>query len=116
MVKLLWASFYFPYYAQFFSHYRNAAKEINALVPMRASLCDYGIDNQHLVYYLERPVTIVDTLTQDALKHCNFVLAQEGRLREPPYGLRSAGAPIKARKSLIRLYEVDKQERPFEVK
>ena len=114
MVKLFWASFYFPYYAKFFSHYRNAAKEINAVVPKRASLCDYGVDNQHLVYYLERPVTMVDTPTLNVLKHCDFVLAEEGRLLELPYGLHSAGAPVQARKSLLRLYEVDKQERPFE--
>ena len=110
MVKLLWASFYFPYYAKFFSHYRNAAKEINALVPKRASLCDYGIDNQHLVYYLKRPVTMIDTLTQDAMKQCDFVLAKEGSLREPPYGLYRVGALVKARSLLLGLYEVGKQK------
>jgi hypothetical protein len=114
LVKLFWASFYFPYYAKFFSHYRDAAKEINALVPQKASLCDYGVDNQHLVYYLERSVTMVDTLTQDALKRCDFVLAKEGSLDGPLYGLHRVGAPVKARKSLLGLYEVSKQERPFQ--
>jgi len=114
LVKLFWASFYFPYHAKFFSHYRDAAKEINALLPQRASLCDYGIDNGHLVFYLERPVTMVDTLTQDALKRCDFVLAKEGSLDGPLYGLHRVGAPVKARKSLLGLYEVSKQERPFQ--
>ncbi len=111
LVKLFWASFYFPYHAKFFSHYRNAAKEINALVPQGSSLCDYGIDNQHLVYYLKRPVTMIDTLTQDAMKQCDFVLAKEGSLREPPYGLYRVGAPVKARSLLLGLYEVGKQKR-----
>jgi len=114
LVKLFWASFYFPYYAKFFSHYRNAAREINALVPQGASLCDYGVDNQHLVYYLGRPVTMVDTLTPDALKQCDFVLAQEGSMQGPPYGLHRVGAPVKARKSLLGLYEVSIQERSFQ--
>jgi 4-amino-4-deoxy-L-arabinose transferase-like glycosyltransferase len=110
LVKLLWASFYFPYYAKFFSHYRNAAKEINDLVPQGASLCDYGIDNQHLVYYLARPVTMVGILSRDALRQCDFVLVEEGSLREPTYGLNRVGAPVKARRMLLGLYEVGKQE------
>jgi 4-amino-4-deoxy-L-arabinose transferase-like glycosyltransferase len=114
LVKLLWASFYFPYYAKFFSHYRNAAKEINALVPRGASLCDFGIDNQHLVYYLARPVTLVDTLSQDSLKQCDFVLAKESVTGQPPYGLRRVGAPVRARRMLIEVYKAAKQERPFE--
>ena len=112
--KLLWASFYLPYHAKSFSHYRNAAKEINTLVPQGASLCDYGIDNQHLVYYLTRPVTMVDALTQDAMKKCDFVLAKEGSLDGPPYGLYRVGAPVKARRLLLGVYETGKQERPFE--
>jgi hypothetical protein len=111
IVKLFWASFYFPYHAKFFSHYRNAAKDINALVPQGARLCDFGVDNQHLVYYLARPVTLVDTLTQDALKQCDFVFVKEGSLREPPYGLYHVGAPVKARRLLLGLYEVGRQER-----
>jgi hypothetical protein len=103
--------FLFPYHAKFFSHYRNAAKEINALLPQKAPLCDYGVDNQHLVYYLERPVTMVDTLTQDALKQCDFVLAKEGGLDGTSYGLHRIGAPVKARRLLLGLYEVGKKKR-----
>jgi 4-amino-4-deoxy-L-arabinose transferase-like glycosyltransferase len=113
IVKLFWASFYFPYYAKLFSHYRNAAEEINVRVPRGASLCDFGIDNQHLVYYLARPVTMVDTLSQDSLKQCDFVLAEEGSIGQPPYGLHRVGEPVKARRMILGLYEVDKRERPF---
>ncbi|MDH4231884.1 MAG: glycosyltransferase family 39 protein [Nitrospirota bacterium] len=115
LVKLFWASFYFPYHAKFFSHYRSAAKEINELVSPGAGLCDYGIDSQHLVYYLKRPVTLVNALTPDALQQCDFVFVKEGSVQEPLHGLHRVGAPVKARKIFLELYAVGKQERPFQV-
>jgi len=57
---------------------------------------------------------MVNTLTQDALEQCDFVLVEEDSLRDPPYGFHRVGAPVKARKNLLRLYEVGKDERFFE--
>jgi len=68
LIKTFWASFYFPYHAARLSHYREAARQINLLVPHDVPLYDYGVDNSHLVYYLKRPVVLIESPDEVIIK------------------------------------------------
>jgi 4-amino-4-deoxy-L-arabinose transferase-like glycosyltransferase len=77
LLKVCWASFYFPYHANHLSHYRNAAKQINLLVPPDAKLYDYEVDNGHLAYYLQRPVTLIDSLDNIVIDNGYFLFMED---------------------------------------
>ncbi|MCC7201221.1 MAG: glycosyltransferase family 39 protein [Nitrospirae bacterium] len=62
--KLSWASVYFPYHSEHMSHYRTTAKVINKIVPQEIMLHDYGVDNPHLAYYLDRRMRLIASLDQ----------------------------------------------------
>jgi len=55
-IKLFWASFYFPYHSKNHSHYRDAARAINSLIPAGVPIYDMGAEKDPLVFYLERDV------------------------------------------------------------
>lgn len=104
MVKLFWASFYFPYYAKHHSYYRNAAKQINEMVPPDVILLDYKVDNQHLTFYLKRPVKLIDSPDKNLGK--DSVVFMKKRFVE---GLDLKGfsyiGEVKARKEVLVLYK-----------
>ena len=106
-VKILWASFYFPYHAGHRSHYRNAAGQINAMSPSNVPLCDLGVDNSHLVYYLKRPVLLVDSLDECITKGGSVMFmaadTEEGMALK---GLSYMGK-VKARDTMLRLYRCE---------
>ncbi len=77
LLKVCWASLYFPYHANHLSHYRNAAKQINLLVPPDAKLYDYKVDNGHLAYYLQRPVALIDSFDNRVLEDGSFIFMED---------------------------------------
>lgn len=79
--KLLWASLYFPYHAGHLSHYRNAAEQINALVPPDAKLYDYKVKNGHLAYYLRRPVLSIESLEDLPKEDFSYVYMEDAEAK-----------------------------------
>jgi len=77
LLKVCWASLYFPYHAAHLSHYRNAAKQINVLVPPDAKFYDYEVDNGHLAYYLQRPVYLIDSLDNRVIEDGSFIFMED---------------------------------------
>jgi len=105
--KVLWASLYFPYHAEYHSFYRNAAREINDLMPRNITLYDYDVVNPHLTFYLDRPVEVIQSLDDPRIGPGAIVLIKKGA--EPEQGMSQLAflAEIKARRSIYRLYRLD---------
>jgi 4-amino-4-deoxy-L-arabinose transferase-like glycosyltransferase len=105
--KLLWASLYFPYHADHRSHYRNAAKQVNMLVPPDAKLYDYKVKNGHLAYYLGRPLLSIDSLEALPNDEPAFVFMEDRRADgEIPEGLPVVGM-VKARGMHLIVRRID---------
>lgn len=113
-VKVSWASLYFPYHAEHLSHYRTAAREINMLVPPGVHLYDFKVDNPHLAYYLNRPVTLIKFFDKAPIKSSAVVyMRRKDAERLDLRGLFYIGE-VKARRDFLSLYKVVNQERSHE--
>ncbi len=113
-VKVSWASLYFPYHAEHLSHYRTAAREINMLVPPGVHLYDFKVDNPHLAYYLNRPVTLIKFFDKAPIKNSAVVyMRRKDAERLDLRGLSYIGE-VKARRDFLSLYKVVNQERSHE--
>ena len=108
LLKILWASLYFPYHADHLSHYRNAAKQINMLVPTDAKLYDYKVDNGHLAYYLQRPVQLLESQDNLVIENGSFVFMEDKRAQ----GLALKGfayiGKVRARSMTLVLYRAER--------
>jgi len=108
LLKILWASLYFPYHADHLSHYRNAAKQINMLVPTDAKLYDYKVDNGHLAYYLQRPVQLLESPDNLVIENGSFVFMEDKRAQ----GLALKGfayiGKVRARSMTLVLYRAER--------
>lgn len=105
-VKVLWASLYFPYHAKKLSYYRTAAQQINMLVPQDASLYDYRVDNPHLAYYLNRPVTLIKTPDKSKMKNGSVVFMEKKDADDADLEGFSYIGEVEARKKILLLYEI----------
>jgi hypothetical protein len=106
LVKVSWASLYFPYHAKYSSYYRTAAQKINTLLPPDVPLYDYRVDNQHLTYYLKRPVTLIKFLDTSTMKNSTVVFMEKKDAdRLDLQGLSYIGE-VKARKDSLLFYEI----------
>ena len=107
LAKVSWASVYFPYHQGHLSHYRNAAQEINRLVPSSASLYDYGVDNPHIAFYLKRPIRLINSLDNGMISGNAFVLIK----KDVSPGLDLKGfshiGDIKARNIYLVIYQLE---------
>lgn len=111
IMKISWASVYFPYHAEHLSHYRNAALQINALVPRDASLYDYEVNNYHLTFYLGRPVKLIRSLDEIMNERGAVVMIEKDSLGSLDLKRFSFIGEVKARRSLLQLYEVGKNHK-----
>ncbi len=104
LAKLSWATIYFPYHFERLSHYRNAAKILNETVPSGVMLYDYGVDNPHLAYYLNRPVRLIESI-DDAKKEEGAVIFMKKKTAEELHtdNLSYMGE-VKARSETLLLY------------
>ena len=108
LLKILWASLYFPYHADHLSHYRNAAKQINMLVPLDARLYDYRVNNGHLAYYLQRPVVLLESFDNLVIENGSFVFMEDKRAQGLALkGLAYTGK-VGARGMTLVLYRADR--------
>jgi len=108
LLKILWASLYFPYHADHLSHYRNAAKQINMLVPPDARLYDYRVNNGHLAYYLQRPVVLLESFDNLVIENGSFVFMEDKRAQGLALkGLAYTGK-VGARGMTLVLYRADR--------
>lgn len=106
IMKISWASVYFPYHAEHLSHYRKAAMQINELVPGDNPLYDYEVNNYHLSFYLGRPVQRIRVLDEIINKKGAVVMIDEDSPENPALkGFLFIGE-VKARRSLLKLYKV----------
>ena len=105
--KVSWASVYFPYHQGHLSHYRNAAQEINRLVPSSASLYDYGVDNPHIAFYLKRPIRLINSLDNGMIPRNGFVLVKKDV--SPGLDLKEFShiGDIKARNIYLVIYQLE---------
>ena len=106
LAKLSWGSIYFPYHFEHLSHYRNAAKLLNETVPSGVMLYDFGVDNSHLAYYLNRPIRLIESI-DDAEKEEGAVIFMKKNTAD---GLEKSNlsfiGEVKARKDTLVLYRV----------
>jgi len=109
--KLLWASLYFPYHADHLSHYRNAAQQVNMLVPPDAKLYDYKVRNGHLAYYLGRPVLSIDSLQDLPNDEPAFVFMEDSRAEGKILGGLSVVGKVKARGMHLIVCRIDRGAR-----
>ncbi len=104
--KLSWASLYFPYHSDHLSHYRNAANRINEAATLDVMLYDYGVDNPHLAYYLNRPLKLI-TSVDEAMNEKGAVIFMKKKTAE---GLQTNNlsymGEVKARIETLVLYRV----------
>lgn len=106
LAKVLWASFYFPYHARYMSYYRNAAQRINGLVSPDAALYDYRVDNDHLAFYLKRPVKYVDSLVATAVEEGSVIYMEKDVAEGLNTDSLSYLGTVKARSTVLVLYRV----------
>jgi 4-amino-4-deoxy-L-arabinose transferase-like glycosyltransferase len=111
LVKTLWASFYFPYHADNLSHSRNAAGQINMLVPRDVALYDYRVDNDHLAYYLKRPVLLIEALDDVIIKNGSVVFMEDNSAKSLSLKGLSYMATVKARGMTLLLYRIERHDR-----
>lgn len=111
LVKTFWASFYFPYHADHMSHYRNAAGQINMLVPPDVALYDYRVDNDHLAYYLKRPVLLIESLDNVIIKSGSVVFMKDDSAKSLALKGLSYMGNVKARGMILLLYRVERNDR-----
>ncbi len=104
--KLSWASLYFPYHREHLSHYRNAAKHINETATSEVMLYDYGVNNPHLAYYLNRPLKLTTSI-DEAMNEKGAVIFMKKKTAE---GLETSNlsymGEVKARIETLVLYRV----------
>lgn len=112
--KLFWASLYFPYHAERHSYYRNAAREINALMPVDAPLYDYRVLNPHLTFYLDRPVLLIQSLNDPRIGPGAIVLIRKGAEQDQDMSRFTFLAEIEARSSTYQLYRFDMKQPDLE--
>lgn len=106
--KLSWASLYFPYYDKHYSHYRNAAQQINNIAPPDITLYDYGVDNPHLTYYLKRPVRFIASLESGVASKQAFIFMKIADSEKSDLkGLLYMG-DVNARNDTLVLYKLEK--------
>jgi 4-amino-4-deoxy-L-arabinose transferase-like glycosyltransferase len=111
IMKISWASVYFPYHAEHLSHYRKAALQINELVPRDAALYDYEVNNYHLAFYLGRPVKLIRSLDEVINKKGAVVMIEKDSMGNLDLKGFSFIGEVKARRSLLELYEVGKNHK-----
>ena len=108
LLKVCWASFYFPYHADHRSHYRNAAKRINQFVPPDAHLYDFQVNNGHLAFYLGRPVTLIESLENPVMEDGSFVFMEKKKAQGLVLKGLSLAGTVKARSVTLFLYKIDR--------
>jgi hypothetical protein len=106
LVRVLWASLYFPYHAKYLNYYRTAAQQINTLVPPAVMLYDYRVDNQHLVYYLNRPVTLIKFIDTSTMKNGTVIFMDKKDADSIDLQGLSYIGEVKARKDRLLFYEI----------
>jgi 4-amino-4-deoxy-L-arabinose transferase-like glycosyltransferase len=106
LVRVSWASLYFPYHAKYLSYYRTAAQQINTLVPPDVPLYDYCVDNQHLAYYLNRPVTLIKFIDTSKMKNGTVIFMEKRDADSIDLQGLSLLGEVKARKDRLLLYEI----------
>jgi 4-amino-4-deoxy-L-arabinose transferase-like glycosyltransferase len=107
LAKVSWASVYFPYHQEHLSHYRNAAFEINRLVPSDAALYDYGVDNPHIAFYLKRPIRLINSIDKGMIAKNAFVLIKKNVSTGLDLQGFSQVGEIKARNIYLVLYKLE---------
>jgi hypothetical protein len=107
LIKILWASFYFPYHAAHHSHYRGLAGQINLLVPYNATLYSHDLDNPHITYYLKRPVICLESIDKVSEKNGAFLLIDDQIANTHNLSRLSLIAKIKERNYFFMLYRAN---------
>ncbi|MCX7793366.1 MAG: glycosyltransferase family 39 protein [Thermodesulfovibrionales bacterium] len=79
--KSVYAAVYFPYHEKNMSYYRYAAKRINEMVPLSASLYDYNLGNYHITYYLKRDVLKIKDIS--LLKKGDYLITRKDHIVLP---------------------------------
>jgi len=105
-LKVAWASIYFPYHREKKSYYRTAAAEINRIVPGKGMIYDYGVDNDHLAFYLRRPVKLIRSL-HGIINGSYIYMKKESAAGVQLPGLAKQGE-VRARKLLLYLYRAER--------
>jgi 4-amino-4-deoxy-L-arabinose transferase-like glycosyltransferase len=106
LVKISWASLYFPYHAKYLSHYRTAAQQINALLPLDVLLYDYRVDNQHLAYYLKRQITLIKYFDMSTMKNGTIVFMEKKTADSMDLQGLSYIGEVEARRDRLLFYEI----------
>ncbi|MGW8273281.1 MAG: hypothetical protein ACWGN7_07830, partial [Thermodesulfovibrionales bacterium] len=111
MMKVSWATVYFPYHASHLSHYRTAAREINDLAPGQGEILDYGVLNPHLAFYLGRPLTLVRSLDDRRIQGGALVLMKKETAEKSDLGAFTLRGVIKARRTTLMLFHAQGRSR-----
>jgi len=106
------ASLYLPYHAGHMSYYREAAAQINRLVPPETPLYNLNTWNLHITYYLNRPVIrILEFVPSELPAGAVVYTTREVAERIPKETLTVLGT-IKARRDVLIVYRVERVSRP----
>jgi hypothetical protein len=84
------------------------------LVPPGVHLYDFKVDNPHLAYYLNRPVTLIKFFDKAPIKNSAVVYMRRKDAERLDLRDLSHIGEVKARRDFLSLYKVVSQERSHE--